>query len=150
MAEVCKDRFLPRKNHGVPDVCALIRLLLYSHPLQTKSLPCAGTLEEAWPLHTALQTWLDTVPAPEVAMRLSWNGSVLIARTEPRASRRFSGSVLASIPASLHNKASSSAWHSTSSAETPATACCIAWPLLTRSRSLTFLGASFASFPEQH
>ena len=39
-------------------------------------------------------------------MRLSWNGSVLIARTEPRASRRFSGSVLASIPASLHNKTS--------------------------------------------
>ena len=76
MAEVCQDRFLPRKPHGTPGICTLIWLLLYQYPHPvTNSLPCAGALEEAWPLHTALQTWLDALPAPEVAMRLSWNGS---------------------------------------------------------------------------
>ncbi|CAE7772746.1 COX10 [Symbiodinium sp. CCMP2456] len=40
---------------------------------QTQSLirhwgTMAEVCKEAWPLHTALQTWLDAVPAPEVAM----------------------------------------------------------------------------------
>ncbi|CAE7943803.1 COX10 [Symbiodinium sp. KB8] len=40
---------------------------------QTQSLirhwgTMAEVCQEAWPLHTALQTWLDALPAPEVAM----------------------------------------------------------------------------------